>query len=729
MTASKNFESSAATTLVFGAIDGCLTPQLLQRYLDGEFSTEHSASIERHLLDCDVCRTAISSMIPAEDLFTPRLLRDSTVAAAGALSNARTGVGLQGLPPRFVPLRRLGGGGMGDVWEVRDGLLNRVAALKFIRSELPGVQDLQRFRKEAEALARVSHPGIVRVYEVLTVNHQPALLMEMVAGPSLAAVVKGKAITDTTAARLVCLLADAVWHAHQQGVIHRDLKPGNILLRPEPDVDGRSADGDEGLLLSSMPLISDFGVAHLAGDQTLTVAGQLLGTPAYMAPEQASGDPALTTPAVDIYGLGAVLYELLTGRAPFVTDDPAATLALVQTVDPLAPRLLQPGIAVDIETICMKCLSKSPGDRYATAAALRDDLTAWLEGRPVLARPVSVAVRSFRWMRRNRLLAAVSVTAVSSLVVVIFQLIHFGFEQSRLLRLASAAEKTARERALEAETRAQLLNAHLTSATRAIDRLIIGIGPPGSPPMSIEQRRGQFEKMIKPFEDYLAWYCPNGVIAPEHLHVAQRLVWLKQQVNPALLSVAELQRIEDCIDGFSSQHFSDDDLLNFAAGYYELAAGFHMQHGDALKAADYSMKSSAFMRRRLTQLPQKPPKILPLMRHRVAQLMNAQQYYATAGVQPMVAVAARESCEAILEDIIRTEGFTNAAVANYMLNARSLVVALWNTGQQSEARAAASTAACIVRAASLSDPGAAAFCRNTLQGIEEFLNEQQELKH
>ena len=725
MIASKSGDLTETPAVAFDAVEGCLSARLLQRYLDGEFSAERSASIERHLLECDVCRSEISTMLPAEELLTPRLLRDSTVAAVGA--HTGTGFGLLDLPRRFVPLRRLGGGGMGDVWEVRDGLLNRVAALKFIRSEWPGVQDLQRFRKEAEALARVSHPGIIRVYEVLTVNHHPALLMEMVAGPTLAAVVKGKAISDTIAARLVRLLADAVWHAHQQGVIHRDLKPANILLRPASDVDNQLADSDEGLLKTSTPLISDFGVAHLAGDQTLTVAGQLLGTPAYMAPEQACGDPALTTPAVDIYGLGAVLYELLTGRAPFVTDDPAATLALVRTVDPLAPRLLQPGIAVDMETICLKCLSKTPGDRYATAAALRDDLAAWLEGRPVSARPVSVAVRSVRWMRRNRLLAAISATAVASLLLVIFQLIHFGFEQSRLLRLAAAAEQTARERALEAETHAQLLNSHLTSATRAIDRLIIGIGPPGSPPMSIEQRRLQFEKMLKPFADYLAWYCPNGVIAPEHLHVAQRLVWLKRQVNPALLSAAELQRIEDCINGFNSQHLSDDDLLNFAVGYYELAADFHMRHGEALEAADCSMKSAAFIRRRLNQLPQEPPKILPLMRHRIAQLMNAQQHYATAGVQPMVVTAARESCESIIEDIIRIEGLSNAAVGNYLLNARTLVHSLWNTGQQAEARDAAATAACIFRAARLTDPGVVEFGMKTLTEIDGFLNGQQEL--
>ena len=307
----------------------------------------------------------------------------------------------------------IGSGGMGIVYKALHRDLQRTVAIKTLRgSMLSDFEFRERFYAEAEIVAQLQHPNIVQVFEIGNVEDAPSdsyscpfISLEYVEGESLA-----KRTTEPQApqfaAKMVEKLARAVDAAHRHGVIHRDLKPANVLL---------TKDGE--------PKIADFGVAkRIVGDRDgsgrfVTQAGMAIGTPEYMAPEQVAGETP--TPAIDVYALGMILYELLTAKLPFNGATPAETMALVCNREPLAPRQLQPLLPKDLETICLKCLAKSPQQRYATAADLADDLVRWLEGRTIRARPVSALRRAGRWAARNpvvaTLTAAVIVVALSGL--------------------------------------------------------------------------------------------------------------------------------------------------------------------------------------------------------------------------------------------------------------------------------------------------------------------------
>jgi serine/threonine-protein kinase len=282
-------------------------------------------------------------------------------------------------------------GGMGVVYRARQVSLNRIVALKMIKAgALASAADLQRFRAEAESIARLDHPNIVPVYDVGERDGLRYFSMRLVKGGSLA---KHLALfkTGKSVARLMVKVARAIHFAHERGILHRDLKPANILL----DARGR-------------PHVTDFGLAkRIEGDPRLTATGVILGTPCYMAPEQARADKVVTI-AVDVYGLGAVLYELLTGRPPFRGDSVVDVLRRVIEREPERPSALNPGVDPDLETICLKCLQKEPAQRYASAQELADDLTRFLKGEPTRARPMTRLARLLRWARRRPALAALA---------------------------------------------------------------------------------------------------------------------------------------------------------------------------------------------------------------------------------------------------------------------------------------------------------------------------------
>ncbi len=278
-------------------------------------------------------------------------------------------------------------GGMGVVYRARQVTLNRIVALKMILAgKLADAGEVQRFRTEAEAAARLSHPNIVKVHEVGEVDGQHFFSMELIEGQSLAQRLAAGPLPGRTAARYVRAIAKAVDYAHRQGILHRDLKPSNILL-----------DADD------VPQVTDFGLAKRLGiqDSGQTRTGAVLGTPSYMAPEQAQGKNRALGPASDIYSLGAILYELLSGRPPFRAETPIATVMQVIQNEPVPVVLLNPNVDKDLSTICHKCLEKEPALRYASAEALAKDLENFLEGNSINARSSNVLERLTRTLERS----------------------------------------------------------------------------------------------------------------------------------------------------------------------------------------------------------------------------------------------------------------------------------------------------------------------------------------
>src|SRR5262245_22570119 len=295
---------------------------------------------------------------------------DGTVSFPSETSPLPAKEGGTGLPvvPGYEVLAELGRGGMGVVYKAQQISLNRPVALKMLRdSALAGPEQMTRLRTEAAAAARLQHPHIVQIYDLYQHNGLPFYAMEYVPGGSLAQMLHLNPLSPHKAAELVEQLACAVHYAHQQGIIHRDLKPGNILLAPD-----------------GTPKISDFGLAKQLDTQSgVTPSTAVLGTPSYMAPEQASGKTKDIGPATDVYALGAILYEALTGRPPFEGETVLATLDQVRFQEPLPPTQIRSDIPSDLETICLRCLQKEPARRYPSAAALAEDLQLFLEGEPV----------------------------------------------------------------------------------------------------------------------------------------------------------------------------------------------------------------------------------------------------------------------------------------------------------------------------------------------------------
>jgi WD40 repeat protein/tetratricopeptide (TPR) repeat protein len=351
--------------------------------------------------------------------------------------------------PGYVILKELGRGGMGVVYQARQVTLNRLVAMKIILADgYAGPEELARFRFEAQAVARLQHPNIVQVHEVGQAEGKPFFSLEYVEGGSLDRKLQGTPQPPREAAALVETLARAVDAAHQKGIIHRDLKPANVLL---------TADGT--------PKVTDFGLAKrllcepgrsatgvLPGEPgpsttgVVTRSGAVLGTPSYMAPEQADGKPENIGPATDVYALGAILYELLTGRPPFKGATPMDTIMQVVANEPVPPGQFQPKVPRDLEMICLKALSKTPLRRYATAQALGEDLNRFLRGEPVLARPVGRPEKLWRWCRRNPGLAVAGSLAIAALLAGTIVSSIFAFHAYQ------AADREARVAAKEART-------------------------------------------------------------------------------------------------------------------------------------------------------------------------------------------------------------------------------------------------------------------------------------
>ena len=369
--------------------------QLLEELLDSEQTPE------------EVCRDCPELLPQVRERWQRKLACDAQLDALFPAPESNSPFGNPSSTPFSADLPQipghevqevLGRGGMGVVYKARHVRLNRSVALKMLLTGAhASPESRERFLREAEAVAGLRHPNIVQVHDMGDQDGQPYFTMEFVEGGNLAQKLAGTPQPPRQAAALLATLAEAVQAAHQSGIVHRDLKPSNVLL---------TADGT--------PKISDFGLARrMEGEAGLTWTGTAVGTPSYMAPEQAEAKPLTWGPAVDIYALGAILYELLTGRPPFRAETAAETLRQVISQEPVPPSRLNAKVPRDLETICLKCLEKDPQRRYASAAALAEDLHRFQRNEPIVARPAGPLERVLRWTRRNPTGAALVATALA----------------------------------------------------------------------------------------------------------------------------------------------------------------------------------------------------------------------------------------------------------------------------------------------------------------------------
>jgi serine/threonine protein kinase len=394
-------------------------------------------------------------------------------------------------------LEEMARGGMGVVYRARQKSANRLVALKRIRAgALASAADVQRFRNEAETVANLDHPHIVPLYEVGEQDGQPFFSMKLVEGQSLAEQLGRYAADPRAAARLLIQIARAVHHAHQRGILHRDLKPSNILLQRKSEIPSTKSETPgikfeirnpksekNGQLVSEFgfrisdfdPIVTDFGLAkRVAPDSGLTQSGLLVGTPSYMAPEQASGQRRVVTTAADVYGLGAVLYALLTGRPPFGGQTVLETLEQVKQGEPELPSRANLRVDRELEAVCLKCLEKDPARRYASAEALAEDLERWLKGETIAARVASRVERLWRWARRHQAAVltagAVAAALLAGTGVATWQAVA-ATRAEQDASAAAAAEKTAKEAALARE-------ADIEAVLRFVENRVFGAARP-----------------------------------------------------------------------------------------------------------------------------------------------------------------------------------------------------------------------------------------------------------
>jgi tRNA A-37 threonylcarbamoyl transferase component Bud32 len=432
-------------------------------------------------------------------------------------------------------LEEIARGGMGVVYRARQRSLNREVALKMVLADrLASPAERERFRREAEAAAHLDHPNIVPVYEVGDHAGWPFFSMKLIPGVDLRQTLAAEpGRHDARLLRNVIQqsanVARAVHHAHERGILHRDLKPSNILI----DAEGQAH-------------VADFGLAkRVEGDSATTKSGAITGTPSYMSPEQAAAMPTLTT-AVDVYGLGAILYEVLTGRPPFCADTPLDTLVQVRSQEPARPRTLNPKVDRDLETICLKCLEKEPAKRYGSAEALADDLDRWQNSEPIAARPASTWERGLKWARRRPAVASLAGGMLGvALCAVVFLL--WGLQQEWHAQQAAEGKAKAEARAIQKVAEAETQKAkEADHRAREFDaRLSLKRG-------STWCERGQVEHG-------LLWFARGLAVAPDDAADLQKA--LRSQVGGWLPQIHPLELVLRHEEEVSSARFSPDGKM------------------------------------------------------------------------------------------------------------------------------------------------------------------------
>lgn len=502
----------------------------LDAFSRGALTADEAVAIEDHLEFCAECGERVARATFDDGLLS--LLR--SVGRSTEVAATETPF------TRYEILGVIGRGGMGVVYRARQRALGREVALKQIRLGLGGdAQELARFETEAVAAAGLRHPGIVQVHDVGWRDGEPFLAMELVEGGSLEERLRQGPLPPAEAATLIARVARAVQHAHDAGVVHRDLKPGNVLL---------AADG--------APKIADFGLAkRLDAAQGPTRTGSLLGTPSYMAPEQAQGGPP--GPAIDVYALGAVLYECLTGRPPFHAATVLETLDQVRTCEPPSPSRVQPGLPRDLQTITLKCLEKDPRRRYATAGALGDELERFLQGRPITARPVGPLTRTLKWARRRPSQASLA-GLVAAVVTGSFAalLAHQARLQVEVNRANEAARVAGEQRALADANYREARAAIREILARLEDSKFNGI------PRRVDLRAAQAESALRFYDRVLgAAGSPDPAVRLDTAVAAREAANLQIGLNHLGPAEANLLRSLRILDDLADTSPDDPTLL------------------------------------------------------------------------------------------------------------------------------------------------------------------------
>ena len=461
--------------------------------------------------------------------------------------------------PGYEILHVLGHGGMGVVYKAREIALDRLVALKIVVAGVhASAEQRERFRAEARAEARLQHPNIVQIHAVGEHENFPFLSLEYMDGGSLAQRLARQPQPPAEAAGLIQVLAGAIAFAHGRGIIHRDLKPANILLTS-----------------AGTPKIADFGLAKYLEDASgLTRTGSLLGTPTYMSPEQAEGRGPDVGTASDIWALGVILYEMLVGRPPFHGVTMVDTLEQVRTREPVPPTQLQPNVPADLETICLKCLRKEPGQRYATAEALAEDLRRFLAGEPILARPVGTPERLWRWCRRNPRLAMLSAAVLLLLLTVAVTSTTFAIVLDARQRETELARKEAVDNAVEAHKQEQRADASARTAQDryqlALDALRVVIDKVQKDlkavPAATQARREILESAMTVLRQSVARQDPSGLpergLASAHMIMGD-ILWEQDKRPEAVEHYKQCHAILEAL--YRANPDSDKAAGNFSA--------------------------------------------------------------------------------------------------------------------------------------------------------------------
>jgi WD40 repeat protein len=438
----------------------CPPSHLLERLLDEQLDVPEERTVAEHVSGCAACQAALERLTETSEVSGVSLAlaqkagTETDVPFLARITQPSLAVlpeGSRPTVPGYEILRELGRGGMGVVYQARQLGLNRMVALKMILAGAhAGAKHLARFRHEAEAIASLHHPHIVQIYEIGEADGVPYCALEYVADGNLGQRIHGDPQPIEPTVLLLETLARTIHFAHQHGIIHRDLKPANILLQRKPNKldEGDFAYSDLLFRISDFdPKVSDFGLAKRLDESGVgTISGEIVGTPSYMAPEQAKGKIHRIGPATDVYALGTILYEMLTGRPPFKGAAPVDTVVQLLHQEPVRPSSLWPSLPRDLETICLTCLRKEPGRRYASAEALADDLRRFRTGKPILARPVGAMERVWKWTRRRPLIAALVWGMIAS-VVLGFGGVTWQWQEATIARDIARAEE--REKELE----------------------------------------------------------------------------------------------------------------------------------------------------------------------------------------------------------------------------------------------------------------------------------------